>query len=170
MLTSAFNAVLRLGLRLVYPIVCRAERVLGIETEVATVAVWHDGAVLMIRNSYRSQLTLPGGHIGTGESAVAAAVRELHEEAGVRIDAADVRPAYAETVLWDRRRDRCAIFETVLTDRPAVRIDNREVVWADFLPAAEALAANPTPHVRAYLERRRDTNAPPPIDPDPSAT
>ncbi len=139
-------------------------------TSGASVAVWHDGAVLMIRNSYRPQLTLPGGHIGTGESAVAAAVRELHEEAGVRVDATDVRPVYAETVLWDRRRDRCAIFEAVLTDRPAVRIDNREVVWADFLPAAEALAANPTPHVRAYLERRRETGTPSPIDPDPSAT
>ena len=139
-------------------------------TSGASVAVWHDGAVLMIRNSYRRQLTLPGGHIGRGESAVAAAVRELREEAGVRIDAADVRPAYARTVVWDRRQDRCEIFEAELPNRPTVRIDNREVVWAAFMSLDDALAAHPTPHVRAYLKQRRDTNALPPIDPDPSAT
>ena len=139
-------------------------------TSGASVAVWHDGAVLMIRNSYRRQLTLPGGHIGRGESAVAAAVRELREEAGVRIDIADVRPAYARTVVWDRRRDRCEIFEAVLSDRPAVRIDNREVVWAAFMSLDDALVAHPTPHVRAYLEQRRETGVPPPIDPGRPAT
>lgn len=50
------------------------------------------GGVLMVRRAIRPVgLALPGGYIELGESWQAAAVRELIEETGVRVDPATVR-------------------------------------------------------------------------------
>ncbi|MFD7734306.1 NUDIX domain-containing protein [Kitasatospora phosalacinea] len=57
------------------------------------VAVRPDGSVLLIERGWpphQGLLALPGGHVDTGESALAAAVRELHEETGVLIDTGDL--------------------------------------------------------------------------------
>src|SRR2546421_4071170 len=40
----------------------------------------HDGAVLLLRNSYRPGWGLPGGMFRRGEGAIDAARREVHEE------------------------------------------------------------------------------------------
>jgi ADP-ribose pyrophosphatase YjhB (NUDIX family) len=53
-----------------------------------------DGGLLVVRRGIeprRGQLALPGGFINLGESWQAAAARELEEETGVRIDAAEVK-------------------------------------------------------------------------------
>ena len=42
-----------------------------------------DARVLLVRTSYRRHWTVPGGFLNLGESAAAAAVRELSEELGV---------------------------------------------------------------------------------------
>jgi 8-oxo-dGTP pyrophosphatase MutT (NUDIX family) len=52
--------------------------------EGALVAVWHEGRVLMVRQSYRPTWTFPGGRVEAGENARAAACRELAEELGLR--------------------------------------------------------------------------------------
>ncbi|MFF4344274.1 NUDIX domain-containing protein [Kitasatospora sp. NPDC001540] len=52
-------------------------------------AVLPDGRVLLIERGhapYAGLLALPGGHVDSGERALAAAVRELHEETGVLVD------------------------------------------------------------------------------------
>ncbi|MEU5388046.1 NUDIX hydrolase [Kitasatospora cineracea] len=57
------------------------------------VAMRPDGSVLLIERGkppYAGLLALPGGHVDKGERALAAAVRELHEETGVLVDAADL--------------------------------------------------------------------------------
>ncbi|MFI0736833.1 NUDIX domain-containing protein [Streptomyces sp. NPDC021100] len=59
----------------------------------ADVVCIRGGAVLLIERGYpphKGRLALPGGHVDPGETSRAAAVRELLEETGVRVDADDV--------------------------------------------------------------------------------
>ena len=53
----------------------------------ALVALWHDGRLLLGFNRYRQCWELPGGMIDPGETPRQAAVRELHEETGVHLEA-----------------------------------------------------------------------------------
>lgn len=55
----------------------------------ASAAVFRDGAVLLIeraKGALKGRWSLPGGHIEPGETAHAAAAREVLEETGVRAD------------------------------------------------------------------------------------
>ncbi len=57
------------------------------------VAVRPDGRVLLIERGwppYQGLLALPGGHVDAGETALAAAARELCEETGILVDPADL--------------------------------------------------------------------------------
>jgi 8-oxo-dGTP pyrophosphatase MutT (NUDIX family) len=58
--------------------------------EVVTAALVREGRVLLVhrspnRRAYPGVWDLPGGHVETGESELAALTRELHEELGVQI-------------------------------------------------------------------------------------
>src|SRR5690349_20011904 len=53
-------------------------------THGALVELWHEGELLLVRNSYVGYYTLPGGYIHSGETSRDAAVRELSEEIGLR--------------------------------------------------------------------------------------
>ncbi|MFB9608608.1 NUDIX domain-containing protein [Streptomyces roseofulvus] len=58
------------------------------------VAVTDDGRVLLIRRGwdpYEGHWALPGGHVDHGETSLQAAVRELEEEAGVRVAEDELR-------------------------------------------------------------------------------
>lgn len=51
-----------------------------------------DGSLLTVRKRGTQRFMLPGGKPEPGEDAVAALVREVHEEVGVVLDAADLEP------------------------------------------------------------------------------
>jgi 8-oxo-dGTP diphosphatase len=57
----------------------------------ASACVWRDGKVLLIQRARPSlgQWSLPGGHVEFGETALAAAQRELLEESGVHAGLAE---------------------------------------------------------------------------------
>lgn len=48
-----------------------------------------DGAVLLVRQSYRRAWTLPGGLLKRNEEPMAAAIRELEEEIGITVELED---------------------------------------------------------------------------------
>jgi 8-oxo-dGTP diphosphatase len=59
------------------------------------VAITPDGHVLLIERGWpphEGMWALPGGHVDRGETALCAAARELHEEAGVHVASADLLP------------------------------------------------------------------------------
>ena len=117
----------------------------------AVVAVWHEGRVLMLRQSYRRTLDFPGGGLARDEAPRAAACRELAEEVGLAVPADALRLVREMTASCDYRRDHVAIFELRLERPPTLRLDGREVVAAAFMAPEAVLAAEISPFVRAYL-------------------
>lgn len=116
------------------------------------VAVWYRGEILLIKNAYRSTITLPGGGIDRGEAAEQAAMRELREEVGIESAPGDLR-------LWGQylshvefKHDHIKLYELELSQRPEIRLDNREVTWADIRSPERALSLTLFPVLRTYLE------------------
>ncbi len=118
------------------------------------IAVWHDGRVLAIRNSYRHWLALPAGGIQRGETPLDAALRELREEVGIAATPEDLRFVREIPSRFEWKRDRCSFFELLLDAPIEPRADGREVVWAGFVAPSDALRAELAPPVRVYLEAR----------------
>lgn len=121
----------------------------------AFVAVWHEGALLLVRNSYRRGETLPCGRIGRGETPRAAARRELREEVGIDLDESALRDAVDFAIDHDHKREHAWVFEWHAPERPDVRVDRREVVWGGFVAEDELDGRPLVPHVRRYLAWRR---------------
>ncbi len=124
------------------------------ETTGALVAVWHHGRVLLVKNSYRPQLTLPGGYIKPREERRTAAARELLEEVGIHVQPKMLVHAYHGTHIFEHRQDTLDIYELELDAEPNVKVDDREVVLAEFCTPDEALGMRIVPHLEEYLSRR----------------
>ncbi len=123
-------------------------------THGALVAMWHRGEILIVKNSYRRQYTLPGGYVRPSESAQQAAARELEEEVNLRVPPDALELVYSDSKLFENRRDRVSIVELEVEEPPEFQVDNRELVWAGFKPPRAVLDLNIVPHLRAYLESR----------------
>lgn len=124
-------------------------------TRGALVALWHEGEILMVKNSYRNDYTLPGGYVKSGETTQEAAARELAEECEIRVDASAVTVAYMGVHRYENRIDDLAICEVTVATRPRINVDHREVVWAGFVAPEAALRMPIVPHLREYLSARR---------------
>src|SRR5258706_15643671 len=146
------DSLWRLALRVAYRLMLAWWFVRRPSVHGAHVAVWHGGRLLVIRNSYRKRLSLPAGGPRRGESFLAAAVRELREEVGVRADASQLA-YYGEVVhRTGHVEDHAHVFELHCADAPAVNVDRREVIWAEFLGVDDALARGVSGVVGRYLE------------------
>jgi len=126
------------------------------------VAVWCRGKILLIKNAYRKTITLPGGGIERGERAEQAAMRELCEEVGIESAPGDLR-------LWgeylshvEYKHDHINLFELELGQHPEIRLDNREVTWADIQAPEQALTLDLFPALRSYLEDKMAGHRPGP--------
>jgi 8-oxo-dGTP pyrophosphatase MutT (NUDIX family) len=141
---AEFAEMARRRLRAFRPVEVAAER----RAAVALCVVERDGAlnVVVIRRAYRGrnagQWALPGGRVEEGESAVAAAVRELGEEVGLRL---------TEDAVLGRLDDFPAASGFAITPIVAATADpgpftpNHEV-HAVHLVGLDRLAADDTPH------------------------
>jgi 8-oxo-dGTP diphosphatase len=123
-------------------------------THGALVAMWNEGRVLLVKNSYRREYTFPGGYVRPGESAIEAAMRELVEEVGVEISSSALKEVYDGVENYENRRDRVTIVEVEVQRPPEIAVDRREVVWAEFTPPDDVLALPIVPHLRRYLNAR----------------
>lgn len=117
----------------------------------ALVAIHVGDELLLVRQSYRGALSLPGGGVASGETPLEAARRELVEELHLDIRPGQLREVHTETGLWDGRDDTVTFFEAVLEQAPALRIDGREIVEARLVPRARLGALRLTGPARAYV-------------------
>lgn len=99
----------------------------------AYVAVWVGDEVLMIKNSYKKTYTLPSGGIKRKEDYRQAALRELREETGVEAELKSLQHYKDYVGYKEYKKDHCKIFELKLDSKPEIKVDNREVVWGDFI-------------------------------------
>ena len=121
----------------------------------ALVAIWCNDRLLVVRNSYRDGLSLPGGGIKGAERPVDAAARELHEELGLVV-APDALEFVADIpVFFEYQRDVCTFFELHLDEPPTLYPDGREVIWAGFMAEVDVDGPQLVLPVRAYLKHRR---------------
>jgi 8-oxo-dGTP pyrophosphatase MutT (NUDIX family) len=153
---SAFDAAIRGAMRVAYRLQLGWWYVRRPSIQGAYVAVWHDGRLLMIRNSYRKRDSLPAGGVRRGETPLDAAVRELGEEVGIAVS--PERLAYHGEILTESQyaKDHAHFFELHCPAEPEVQVDRREVVWAGFLRPEDALARGVVRSVRIYLEQLAD--------------
>jgi len=118
------------------------------------VAVWYRDRLLIIRNSYKSYSTVPGGGVNRGEPRAMAAARELREEVGLQLSPESLRPAMDEVLYFEHKHDHVTVYEVETDREQEPHIDWREVVTASYFTREEALAIPLSPVVRRYLERR----------------
>lgn len=116
--------------------------------------MWHRGELLLVRNSYVSYYSVPGGYLRAGETGVDAAVRELREEVGVEARPDQLRLLLEETHLWEGKNDHVLIFALEVTERPPLRVDHREVTEATWQSPERALRQNLFPPLRRAIEQR----------------
>ena len=144
-----FQWIFRLG----YPLMCAVWRRVGFLSHIVLVAVWVDGKVLLVKNSYRSQYSLPGGDIRRKETSVLAASRELREETGVIVSHTQLTCVLKlnEDEEWRNAPKRNEIFACRLENKPNIKIDNREVIHAGFYTLDAALSLPLQGVTRTYL-------------------
>ncbi len=133
----------------------------------AGIAVWSAGRLLVVETSYRpGLLDLPGGAVERGESVLAAALRELAEETGLRAPEPELEGPLELGFPFERRQIRCAVFAWRPMVRPMVRVDGREVVRATWLSPEEARNRRLAPGLALYLARVTGSVAGAPVSSD----
>ncbi len=121
-------------------------------THGALVAVWWQGQILLVRNSYVPYYSLPGGYVRPWESGTQAAVRELLEETGLEARPEQLRRAVDLTHQWEGKSDHVEIFELDVDQPFRVKVDNREVVSAEFFAPSAALKLDLFPPIRDAIK------------------
>ena len=147
------NAFWRTVYRLGYPCARLVWRVIKKPGKGATIAVWYDGRLLCVRESYRPGLSLPGGGLSAGEAPEVAARRELFEEVGLDLEPALFCRLPSLAYQADGRPIEDVLFEVELRAAPALRIDQREIVWAGFLDLDAIKSDRMQRGMRLYMER-----------------
>ncbi len=95
-------------------------------------APYHEGQVLLIRNSYGKKLwTLPGGGVHRNESIEAAAIREVVEEVGISI----AKPVFCGSIFYDGeyKRNTIHVFAVKIQSLD-FKIDGLEIEEACWFP------------------------------------
>lgn len=123
-------------------------------THGALVALWHEGQILLVQNSYVPYKSLPGGYVRASETGRDAAVRELKEETGLEARPYDLKLALDQWHDWEGKREHIEIFELELKAPITIQVDNREVIEASFVDPQAALSLDLFPPLRQVIQKR----------------
>ena len=106
-------------------------------SEVASIAVMNCDSLLMGKRRDNGRFTLPGGHLDKGEEKAEAAVRELFEETGIKVDQKDLKYLGSKdvtTYTGKKKKIHCFVYKYD-GERPTTKHDpDKEVEkweWVD---------------------------------------
>ena len=150
-LSSMFDASVRVGYRIAYRLWRLYLRFYKRETFGAQVAVCYRQKVLLIKSSYRGTYSFPGGYVNRGEASEECASREVKEEAGLDIPSTMLRSVFSATYQCGGHLGHDEIFEFSVDAVPDVSIDNREIIFAEFIDMSHALSLPLDDQVRRYI-------------------
>jgi 8-oxo-dGTP diphosphatase len=156
---TPIDRAFQLGYRAAYRIMRVYWQVRRPTTHGALIALWHGGEVLLVRNSYVSYYSAPGGYLRRGEAPAAGAARELREEVGVETAPEQLVLALDVTHDWEGKRDHVRIFHHDVSERPQLRIDHREVVDAAWFTPERALRLDVFPPLKRVIAERAAARA-----------
>ena len=123
-------------IRLAYCVAAVLRRVYGFAFYPTTVGcmvlVRFADELVILKTSYSRFLNVPGGTVERGETPRAAAARELEEEVGIRV-APECLQALGQLICHHSFiEDHVHFFELRLDAAPALRVDLREILWAEL--------------------------------------
>ena len=144
---TACQMVFRLG----FPLARIWWRLLRPRHDGALVAIHVGQSLLLLRSSYQSAWTFPGGGIRKGETPEVAARRELAEEIGLVVPNVPLHPVGEVCGGWDGRRTRVFLFLLRSDELPILRLDNREIIGAQLVPIEDLHKVPMTGPVEAYF-------------------
>ena len=151
---TPFDLALQLGYVCAYQLMRAYWRLRRPTTHGALVAIFCRGQVLLVRNSYLSYYSAPGGYLRSHETACEAALRELREEIGLSVSANQLELGLEVTHDWEGKQDHVAIFTLDLSERPKVSVDHREVVEAFWFSPEQVAANDVFPPLKQVIEAR----------------
>ncbi len=119
----------------------------------ASACVWKDGQVLLVQraNPPAGLWSLPGGHVEFGETALAAAERELLEESGVAADLTDFVGLYE--IILEKPPYHCAIACYCGFWKSGAARASSDALIATWVSPAELLGLDFAPNVRDAIAR-----------------
>jgi len=120
-------------------------------THGALVAIWCQGRVLLVKTSYRHELSLPGGGVKRAELTSQAAQRELLEELGLHMPLVVLVKPWVVTEHSKGGRNTVSIYTINMDEEPQIQVDGLEIVGYQWLNPQDALAQRLTGHLRQYL-------------------
>ena len=124
----------------------------------ALVAIHVGQSLLLLRSSYQSAWTFPGGGIRQGETPEVAARRELAEEIGLVVPKVPLQLVGEVCGEWDGRRTRVFLFLLRSDELPTLRLDNREIIGARLVPIEDLHKVPMTGPVEAYSRGQYSPN------------
>ncbi|MDM8536325.1 NUDIX hydrolase [Desulfobacterales bacterium HSG17] len=150
-MTSFIDKLWQMAYIAAYRIMLCIWYIFKLQSRGACVAVWHDNRVVLIKNSYKPHYSLPGGNVEKGELPLDAALRELAEEVGIRVNKKQLGFIGDFENPLEYKKDVISLFELKLEEKPVLKVDNREVIWAGLKTPQEAVDMGVFPVLRPYF-------------------
>ncbi|MEU4446790.1 NUDIX hydrolase [Actinosynnema sp. NPDC050801] len=124
----------------------------------ALVVVEYAGAVLLVFDAWRAEWELPGGGREPGETTRRTAVRELHEETGIRGVRLDAVAVAGFDLVAPDRHELLAVYRTRLRVAPRLRA-NDEILDFRWWPPSNPVDEDMSP-LDAEIARRTTATSP----------